>query len=45
MIHAGGESGTPDSRAPLVDRRGKGFLRRLFGHVEVAERPNQGRQT
>ena len=27
---------------PLVHRGRKGFLRRLFGHVEVAEKPDQG---
>ena len=36
MIQARGESGTPVV-APLVDGGRKGFLRRLFGHVEVAD--------
>ena len=27
---------------PLVHSGGKGFLRRLFGHIEVADEPNQG---
>ena len=27
---------------PLVHSGGKGFLRRLFGHIEVANQPNQG---
>ena len=42
MIQARGNSGMP-AVAPLVDRGRKGFLRRLFGQVEIADQPDQGR--
>ena len=42
MIQARGNSGTP-GHAPLVHGGRKGFLRRLFGQVEVAHQPDQGR--
>ena len=42
MIHARGLSGTP-AGPPMIDRGRKGFLRRLFGQVEVADEPDQRR--
>ena len=41
MIQARGNSGTPEVR-PLVHGGRKGFLRRLFRQVEVADQPDQG---
>ena len=41
MIQARGNSGTPEV-APLVHGGRKGFLRRLFRQVEVADQPDQG---
>ena len=40
MIQARGLSGTPDER-PLVHRRRKRFLRRLFGQIEIADQADQ----